>query len=93
MIYYFLSSYRLQYHEALIKDLQEQNYPSSAAYLKQLVDYQEALRQEHGPDTKVWARPQLIKSKEELNVLFEGLKSAEQAHYNGNFPLMNRKRK
>lgn len=71
------------YHEALIKDLQEQHYPSSAEYLKQLVDYQEALRQEHGPDTKVWSRPQLIKSKEELDVLFDGLKAAENAHYTG----------
>lgn len=47
------------------------------------MDYQEALRQEHGPDTKVWTRPQLIKSKEELDVLFDGLRTAEQAHYNG----------
>lgn len=71
------------YHEALIMDLQEQNYPSSAQYLAQLVEYQEALRQKHGPDTKVWARPQLIKSKEELDVLFDGLKAAEKAHHNG----------
>lgn len=71
------------YHEALIKDLQEQNYPGSAEYLKQLIEYQEQLRQEHGPDTKVWSRPQLIKSKKELDILFDGFKAAEKAHYQG----------
>lgn len=75
--------HRLQYHDALILDLQEQGYPSSADYLVQLIEYQDHLRTEHGPDTKVWNRPQLIKCKEELDRLFCSLRKAEKAHYEG----------
>lgn len=78
-----LIRYRLLYHEALILDLEEQGYQSSAEYLRQLVHYQEELRKEHGPDSKVCARPHLIKCKDELDLLFRSLRTAEAAHYDG----------
>lgn len=53
--------------------------------MRQLVDYQEALRQEHGPDTKVWCQPQLIKCKDELERVFAALRNAEAAHYEGQY--------
>lgn len=64
-------------------DLQEADRPNSSAYLKQLVEYQEELRRQHGPDTKVWSRPRLVDEKAEIDRLAVALEKAETAHYEG----------
>lgn len=68
-------------HQALFCELEEQSLPSSAALLKQLIDYQKWLRKSHGPDSRIWARPRLIVSPDILNILVDGFKAAEWAHY------------
>ncbi|GJQ81199.1 hypothetical protein Trydic_g23367 [Trypoxylus dichotomus] len=73
--------YRMMLHQALFCELEEQNLPSSAALLKQLIDYQKWLRKSHGPDSWFWARPRLTHSPAILNKLVDGFKKAEKAHY------------
>lgn len=68
-------------HHALFAELEEQSLPSSAAFLKQIIDYQKWLRKSHGPDSRIWARPRLRNCPEILNKLVEGFKAAERAHY------------
>lgn len=68
-------------HRALVEELEENGYLSSASFLQQLIDFHEALRNEHGPDTPVWCRPRLIEQKEVLIELAETFKIAEAAHF------------
>ncbi|GJQ65094.1 hypothetical protein Trydic_g7241 [Trypoxylus dichotomus] len=56
--------YRMMLHQALFCELEGQNLPSSAALLKQLIDYQKWLCKSHGPDSWFWARLSL---KETIN--------------------------
>ncbi|KAF2882661.1 hypothetical protein ILUMI_23525 [Ignelater luminosus] len=72
---------RLPYHEALLLELEEDGYTSSAEFLKQLIQYQEDMRREHGPDSVVSSRPRLLDCRKELDRLYSGLKTAEGAHY------------
>lgn len=73
--------FRLPYHEAILKELEEDDYLSSATFLKQLIDFQEELREEHGLDSVVSSRPRLLTCKEIIDILCDGLKKAEDAHY------------
>lgn len=73
--------HRLPLHQALVEELQENGYLSSASFLQQLIDYNEFLRNESGPDTPVWCRPRLIDRKDVLTDLAETFKKAEIAHF------------
>lgn len=65
-------------------ELEEDGYTSSAEFLRQLIQYQEDMRREHGPDSVVSSRPRLLDCKKELDILYKGLQTAEGAHYIGN---------
>ncbi|XP_044255981.1 tetratricopeptide repeat protein 29-like [Tribolium madens] len=72
--------FRLPYHEALLAELTESGYTSTAEFIKQLLDLQEKTRKKAGPGTHIWLRPQLINSKQNLDLLTQYLTKAERAH-------------
>lgn len=71
----------MPYHEAILAELEEDDYLSSATFLKQLIEFQEEQREEHGPDSVISSRPRLLTCKDVIDVLCNGLKIAEDAHY------------
>lgn len=75
--------YRLPHHEYVLIELEEDGYVSSAAFLRQLIDFQEDLREQHGPDSIVCTRPRLMTCNETIDFLRQGLVVAEEAHYAG----------
>ncbi|KAK9704566.1 hypothetical protein QE152_g27798 [Popillia japonica] len=79
--------YRLPLHQALFLELEEQNLLSSLAFLHQMIDYQKYMRRTHGPNSKLWAKPRLVRSPAILKLLVEGLKAAEYAHLSRDIAL------
>lgn len=63
--------------------MHEEGFTSSEEFLKQLLQYQEDLIREHGPDSVVGSRPKLIDCKQQIDLLYKGLKTAEGAHFVG----------
>lgn len=72
--------YHLPPHEALIRAIDQDGYKHTAEYMKQLIDYQEYVRNFYGPDTNIWLRPRLIHNMDILYHLRDGLATAEKAH-------------
>ncbi|XP_044748880.1 uncharacterized protein LOC123309718 [Coccinella septempunctata] len=72
--------YRLPPHEALLRAIGQDGYKNTAEYMKQLIDYQEYVRNFYGPDTNVWLRPRLKYNMDILYHLRDGLATAEKAH-------------
>ncbi|XP_060532306.1 uncharacterized protein LOC132705625 [Cylas formicarius] len=80
-----IRKHRLPYHEALILELQQNNYVLTEMYLKQLFGLQEVSRKEAGPQSLAWTFPVLRDSVAELVKLIDGLKKSEEHHRRGNF--------
>lgn len=72
-----IREYKLPYDEALLINLEEKGYISSAAFIKQLIDCQTEAREQAGPTSNLWLRPQLKYSKPELKILSDALCKAE----------------
>ncbi|KAJ8948926.1 hypothetical protein NQ314_008328 [Rhamnusium bicolor] len=75
-----IRQYKLAYHEALLMGLEEKGFVCTAEFVKQLLEYQHNLRAKAGAQSKIWIRPQLIYSKNELNILIDGLVKSEEYH-------------
>lgn len=66
-------------HEALLAELEENNYKSSKEYLEQLIFYQKTIKEREGPNSIIWLWPDLINEHAELEKLYKTLKAAEKA--------------
>lgn len=67
-------------HEALLAELEENNYVSSKAYLEQLINYQKTMKEREGPNSIIWLWPDLINQRDYLKDIYNTLKIAEKAH-------------
>lgn len=76
-----IREYRMPYYEALVKNFEEKGFFSSASFLEQLVKFQNKAREEAGPGSNIWMRPQLQYSKKELKYLSEELRKTEEFHF------------
>ncbi|KAK4886663.1 hypothetical protein RN001_002934 [Aquatica leii] len=76
---------RSPYYEAVLLELGEQGYVNTKQFLWQLIEYQERLRNEQGPDAPISFKPRLLESSQKIDVLQNILKNSETAHYKGNF--------
>ncbi|XP_018331833.1 uncharacterized protein LOC108741507 isoform X2 [Agrilus planipennis] len=79
----FIRWNRIPLHEALISELNEDGYISSAHFISQLITYQKQQVEIHGEDSKIGLRPKLINFPEYLQKLYDTFKEAEIAHYEG----------
>lgn len=80
--------HRISYHEALILELEEDGFHEAANFLKLLIDFQDRMRYEAGPESYVWFYPQLKLEKERLIIMYDGLKNAETAKLSGLFQTL-----
>lgn len=86
-IYFFLiinidvssNRFHLPSHEAIIHELEENDYDESVRYLKELFELDEETRKEAGPGTLTWKKPRLKDNKDAMKRLKEGLIAFEQA--------------
>uniref|UniRef100_A0A6P7GQ67 Tetratricopeptide repeat protein 29 n=1 Tax=Diabrotica virgifera virgifera TaxID=50390 RepID=A0A6P7GQ67_DIAVI len=78
-----IREFRLPYHEALIINLQDSGFLSASSYVKDLIDYQENMRKSAEPGSNILILPQIKFAKEELVILSQSLKAAEQFHFEG----------
>ncbi|XP_031339636.1 uncharacterized protein LOC116168108 [Photinus pyralis] len=76
--------YRLPYYDSVLADLMERGLTNTEQFLRQLVQYQEELRKEQGPDSIMSRRPRLRESRDELDLVYRGLANAEVAHFKNN---------
>ncbi|KAL3266739.1 hypothetical protein HHI36_010900 [Cryptolaemus montrouzieri] len=72
--------YRLPAHEAVIRAIKQDGFVNTGEFIKQLIDYQEYVRNFYGPDTNIWLRPRLMFNMDLLYHLRDGLCRAEKAH-------------
>jgi len=75
----FPSRFRLPPHEAIIHELDENNYEESIRYLRELFELDDEIRREAGPDTLTWMKPHLKNNKDALLRLRDGLIAVERA--------------
>ncbi|CAG9814242.1 unnamed protein product [Phaedon cochleariae] len=80
-----IRQYRLPYHEALLINLREQGFICTASFIQELFNFQEELRQQAGPVSHIWLRPQLIYSRAELDHLKQGLIKSEEYHMESDY--------
>ncbi|XP_044749496.1 uncharacterized protein LOC123310153 [Coccinella septempunctata] len=73
-------AYRLPLHEAILRKLNRNGFYSSAEYLRQLIDFQDAYRMAAGEESIIWQRPRLMYQQNLLEHLAEKLQQAEQAN-------------
>ncbi|XP_029662376.1 uncharacterized protein LOC115235031 [Formica exsecta] len=71
--------FHLPSHEAIIHELEENDYEVSVRYLKELFELDEETRKEAGPGTLTWKKPRLKDNKDAMKRLKEGLIAFEQA--------------
>ncbi|XP_066581956.1 uncharacterized protein [Prorops nasuta] len=69
---------RIPYRDAVLYELEENHYPDSAKYLRNLFSLDEEIRQFFGPDTLEWEKPRLENNKELIDILIDGLKVVEE---------------
>ncbi|KAJ8967884.1 hypothetical protein NQ317_013786 [Molorchus minor] len=80
-----IRQFRMPYHEALLTNLEENNYVITAEYIRQLFRFQQQLREKAGPVSPLLARPQLYLSKNELNYLCDSVMKTEDYHNEENY--------
>lgn len=73
----------MPFHEALMLQLEESGYHNTEAYIRELFELNDRLREEAGPQSFVWSRPLLKYSDNELKKLSDALVKAEIAHNDG----------
>lgn len=69
--------FRIPFYQALCLELDEDGFHEGASFLRILINYQAKLREDEGPESFFWFYPQLCNEKQELIILYEGLKAAE----------------
>ncbi|KAL1506367.1 hypothetical protein ABEB36_005742 [Hypothenemus hampei] len=77
--------FKLPFHEALMAQLQETDYTNTEAYIKQLFQLNDQLRNDSEPTSYFWSRPLLKHSDPELKKLSSALMEAEDEHKKGNY--------
>lgn len=75
---------KMPYYDALVTNLAEKGFASTASFIEQLVEFQTKAREEAGPGSNIWMRPQLRYSHKELKYLSGELQKAEEFNFNGN---------
>lgn len=73
------SRFRLPPHEAIVDELEENNYKESVHYLRELFEFDEETRKEAGPGTLTWKKPRLKDNRDAMLRLKEGLITVERA--------------
>lgn len=81
--------FHLPSHEAIIHELEENDYDESVRYLKELFELDEETRKEAGPGTLTWKKPRLKDNKDAMKRLKEGLIAFEQAKNAGAWKVKN----
>lgn len=73
-----IREHKMPFYDALITNLNEKGMISSASFVEQLVEFQTRTREEAGPGSNIWMRPQLRYSEKELKYLSNELQKAEE---------------
>lgn len=79
--------FRIPYHEALCLELDEDGFCEAAKFFRLLIQYQEDMRNEAGPESFIWFYPQLVNEKDKLDILKKGLQEAEEGKLVGKFKV------
>lgn len=69
--------FHLPPHEAIVDELEENNYEESVRYLRELFELDEETRRKIGPGTLTWMKPRLKDNRDAMLRLKKGLIAVE----------------